>query len=65
MELIVGGLIVTQIVGAYFTYRTQRSLLHAVMSKTTSEFIKMEEVPKRKIRRPQPIQEDAGIPFGL
>lgn len=65
MELIVGGLIITQIVGSYLTFRTQRSLLNAVVSKTTNEFVQLERAPKRKVRKSTSVQDDAGIPFGL
>lgn len=65
MELIVGGLIVTQVVGSYLTYKYHRSLLNAVMAKSTQEYIQLERQPKRKVRRPDAVQDDAGIPFGL
>lgn len=65
MELIVGGLIATQIVGSYLTYRTHRSLLNAVVANTPHEYTKLQQTPKRKVRKPDPLQDDAGIPFGL
>lgn len=65
MELIVGGLIVTQIVGSFFTYRYHRSMLNAIVAKTPQEYMKLEATPKRKVRRPEPVQDDAGIPIGL
>ena len=65
MEILVGGLVVSQLFGSYFTYRYHRSMLNAIVAKTPQEFVKLEQVPRRKTRRPDPAQDDAGIPFGL
>lgn len=65
MEYLVGGLVVTNCIGLYLTYRERKSLLNAVMAKNTHEFIQLERQPKRKVRRPDTLQDDAGIPFGL
>ena len=66
MEILVGGLVLTQLAGTYFTYRYHKSLLNAIVAKTPQEFTKLEQAPpRRKVRRPEPVQDDAGLPYGL
>lgn len=65
MEILVGGLIVVHAVSGYLAYRERKSLLHAAMSKTTHEFIQLERTPRKKVRKAEPLQDDAGIPHGL
>lgn len=65
MEYLVGGLIVLQCYTVYMTSKERKTMLNAVMAKTPQEFIKMEQTPRHKVRKPEPMQDDAGIPFGL
>lgn len=65
MELIVGGLICTQIIGSYLTYKYHRSLLNAVVAKTPAEYRQLEQTPQRKTRRPAKLHDDAGVPIGF
>lgn len=66
MEYLVGGLIFAQLYTVYMTSKDRKAMLNAVMAKTTSEFVMLQqERPKRKTRRPEPLQDDAGIPYGL
>lgn len=65
MEVLVGGLIVVQCYTVYMAHRERKTFLNAVMAKNTQEFVQLERVPRRKVRRPDPVQDDAGIPFGL
>jgi hypothetical protein len=57
-------------VTAYTTHmvaKERKASLNAVMAKSTGEFqmLQQQDRPKRKSRRPEHIQDDAGIPFGL
>ena len=65
MEILVGGLIVVQCYTLFMGYRERKTFLNAVMAKSTPEFIKLEQAPKRKVRKVERAQDDAGIPFGL
>lgn len=65
MEFIIGGLILLQGYTVFMTQRDRKSLLNAVMAKSTNEFMMLERTPKRKTRKVPPVQDDAGIPFGL
>lgn len=55
----------TLIYVSFLSHKERKSLLNGIMAKTSQEFIKMEQTPKRKVRNPEPLQNDAGIPFGL
>lgn len=70
MEWVLTALICVQI--AAFTYaihmafRHNRSLLNAVIAKSSYEFQTLERQPRRKTRKKiEPVQDDAGIPHGL
>lgn len=65
MEVLVGGLIVVQCYTLYMTSKERKSLLNAVMAKNTQEFAQLEKAPRKKVRKPELMQDDAGIPFGL
>lgn len=65
MEYLVGGLIAVQCYTLYMTSKERKSLLNAMMAKSTQEFAQLEKAPRRKVRKPEPVQDDAGIPFGL
>lgn len=64
MEFLVGGLILLQGYTQYMHSKDRKALLNAAMAKTPQEFIKMQATPKRKVRV-EPVQDDAGIPFGI
>lgn len=66
MEYFVGGLILLQGYTVFMASKDRRTLLNAVMAKTTSEFVMLQkqDAPKRK-KRDKPLQDDAGIPYGL
>lgn len=69
MEWILSAIVITQ--AAAFTYashlmhRHHRSLLNAVIAKTPQEFERLEKRPTKRPKKSVPVQDDAGIPFGL
>lgn len=65
MELIVGGLILTQIASMYYTHKDRKALLNAVVAKTPNEFKLLQASSPRRSKKVAPLQDDANIPFGL
>lgn len=64
MEILVGGLILSNVAVVVAAYLQQRGLLNAIVAKTPQEFMKLQDPPKRKVKK-EVLQDDAGIPFGL
>lgn len=65
MELIVGGLILTQLASMYFTSKDRKALLNAVVAKTPQEFMHLQAEPVKRAKKVAPLQDDANIPYGL
>jgi hypothetical protein len=49
----------------YMNSKDRASLLNAVMAKSTQEFVQLQRVPRKKTKRPEVVQDDAGIAYGL
>lgn len=65
MEMIVGGLILTQVYSIYMTSKDRKALLNAIVAKTPNEFRLLQAEKPKRARKPVSVQDDANIPYGL